>query len=74
MIFLGFNSLQAVFRRFPRPEKDYLSFSLIYNNGERSLDLVGSYSSTPSILILLENIYNSHNFECQNSVLILPTT
>lgn len=30
----------AVFRRFPRPEKDYLSFSLIYNNGERSLDLI----------------------------------
>lgn len=30
----------AVFRRFLRPEKDYLSFSLLYNNGERSLDLV----------------------------------
>ncbi|KAF5185133.1 Regulator of chromosome condensation (RCC1) family protein [Thalictrum thalictroides] len=30
----------AVFRRFPRPEKDYLSFSLLYNNGERSLDLI----------------------------------
>ncbi|KAL6522756.1 hypothetical protein OROHE_016603 [Orobanche hederae] len=29
-----------VFRRFLRPEKDYLSFSLIYNNGERSLDLI----------------------------------
>ncbi|KAF9606519.1 hypothetical protein IFM89_025892 [Coptis chinensis] len=28
----------AVFRRFPRPEKDYLSFSLLYGNGERSLD------------------------------------
>jgi hypothetical protein len=31
---------QAVFRRFLRPEKDYLSFSLIYKNGQRSLDLV----------------------------------
>ncbi|KAF9606604.1 hypothetical protein IFM89_026951 [Coptis chinensis] len=30
----------AVFRRFPRPEKDYLSFSLLYSNGERSLDLI----------------------------------
>ncbi|KAL3648773.1 hypothetical protein CASFOL_005176 [Castilleja foliolosa] len=29
-----------VFRRFLRPDKDYLSFSLIYNNGERSLDLI----------------------------------
>ncbi|GER52262.1 regulator of chromosome condensation family protein [Striga asiatica] len=29
-----------VFRRFLRPEKDYLSFSLIYNNGDRSLDLI----------------------------------
>ncbi|KAM0934716.1 putative chromatin regulator PHD family [Dioscorea sansibarensis] len=30
----------AVFRRFLRPEKDYLSFSIIYKNGERSLDLI----------------------------------
>ncbi|GMJ05470.1 hypothetical protein like AT4G14368 [Hibiscus trionum] len=30
----------AVFRRFLRPEKDYLSFSLLYNNGDRSLDLI----------------------------------
>nr|GMD75873.1 PH, RCC1 and FYVE domains-containing protein 1 [Ipomoea batatas] len=29
-----------VFKRFLRPEKDYLSFSLIYNNGDRSLDLI----------------------------------
>nr|GMD77280.1 PH, RCC1 and FYVE domains-containing protein 1 [Ipomoea batatas] len=29
-----------VFKRFFRPEKEYLSFSLIYNNGERSLDLI----------------------------------
>ncbi|KAL8171933.1 hypothetical protein V2J09_023737 [Rumex salicifolius] len=30
----------TVFRRYLRPEKDYLSFSLIYNNGKRSLDLI----------------------------------
>ncbi|XP_011029821.1 PREDICTED: uncharacterized protein LOC105129442 [Populus euphratica] len=30
----------AVFRRYLRPEKDYLSFSLLYNYGERSLDLI----------------------------------
>jgi hypothetical protein len=34
--------IQAVFRRYLRPEKDYLSFSLLYNNGERSLDLVSA--------------------------------
>ncbi|KAM0946100.1 putative chromatin regulator PHD family [Dioscorea sansibarensis] len=30
----------AVFRRFLRPEKDYLSFSLVYEGGERTLDLI----------------------------------
>ncbi|CAM9002313.1 unnamed protein product [Rhodiola kirilowii] len=30
----------AVFQRFLRPDKDYLSFSLIYNYGKRSLDLI----------------------------------
>ncbi|PKA52088.1 Ultraviolet-B receptor UVR8 [Apostasia shenzhenica] len=30
----------AVFKRYPRPEKDYLSFSILYNNGARSLDLI----------------------------------
>ncbi|GAB4861141.1 PH, RCC1 and FYVE domains-containing protein 1 [Ancistrocladus abbreviatus] len=30
----------AVFRRYLRPEKEYLSFSLVYNNGKRSLDLI----------------------------------
>lgn len=30
----------AVFQRYLRPEKEYLSFSLIYNNGKRSLDLI----------------------------------
>ncbi|KAG9153285.1 hypothetical protein Leryth_024079 [Lithospermum erythrorhizon] len=34
----------AVFKRFVRPEKEYLSFSLIYNNGDRSLDLVNLIS------------------------------
>lgn len=29
---------QAIFQRYPRPEKEYQSFSLIY--GDRSLDLV----------------------------------
>lgn len=30
----------SVFQRYLLPEKDYLSFSLIYNNGKRSLDLI----------------------------------
>nr|GMD50175.1 ultraviolet-B receptor uvr8 [Ipomoea batatas] len=30
----------SVFQRYLCPEKDYLSFSLIYNNGKRSLDLI----------------------------------
>ncbi|XP_054787918.1 PH, RCC1 and FYVE domains-containing protein 1-like [Prosopis cineraria] len=30
----------AVFQRYLSPEKDYLSFSLIYNNGKQSLDLI----------------------------------
>ncbi|XP_010533392.1 PREDICTED: uncharacterized protein LOC104809200 isoform X1 [Tarenaya hassleriana] len=30
----------AVFQRYLRPEKDYLSFSLIYNNGKQTLDLI----------------------------------
>ncbi|GLU16563.1 hypothetical protein SLE2022_329910 [Rubroshorea leprosula] len=30
----------AVFQRHLHPEKDYLSFSLAYNNGKRSLDLI----------------------------------
>ncbi|GAA0174348.1 guanyl-nucleotide exchange factor [Lithospermum erythrorhizon] len=30
----------VVFKRYLRPEKEYLSFSLIYNNGDRSLDLI----------------------------------
>ncbi|KAL7208573.1 hypothetical protein ACSBR1_030334 [Camellia fascicularis] len=30
----------VVFKRYLRPEKDYLSFSLIYNNEKRSLDLI----------------------------------
>ncbi|KAK7395009.1 hypothetical protein VNO78_15550 [Psophocarpus tetragonolobus] len=30
----------SVFRRYLQPEKDCLSFSLVYNNGERTLDLI----------------------------------
>ncbi|XP_047319627.1 PH, RCC1 and FYVE domains-containing protein 1-like isoform X2 [Impatiens glandulifera] len=30
----------AVFQRYLRPEKEYLSFSLIHSNGKRSLDLI----------------------------------
>ncbi|XP_068665315.1 PH, RCC1 and FYVE domains-containing protein 1-like [Aristolochia californica] len=30
----------AVFRKNLRPDKEYLSFSLVYSNGERSLDLI----------------------------------
>jgi hypothetical protein len=30
----------AVFQRYPRPEKEYQSFSLIHSNDERSLDLI----------------------------------
>ncbi|KAG0495372.1 hypothetical protein HPP92_000063 [Vanilla planifolia] len=29
-----------VFRRYFRPDKDYLSFSLVYGNGKRTLDLI----------------------------------
>ncbi|XP_019098139.1 PREDICTED: uncharacterized protein LOC104773203 [Camelina sativa] len=31
----------AVFQRYLRPEKDYLSFSLVYSNRKRTLDLNG---------------------------------
>ncbi|QCE12024.1 Transcription factor BREVIS RADIX [Vigna unguiculata] len=30
----------AVFRRYLQPEKNYISFSLVYNNGARTLDLI----------------------------------
>lgn len=43
---------QAVFKRFLRPDKDYLSFSLLYNNAKRSLDLVGD-----SVLGLVMKVY-----------------
>lgn len=45
--------LQPVFRRYLRPEKEYLSFSLLYNNGDRSLDLVGA--SNQLILIFFSH-------------------
>ncbi|XP_038720174.1 PH, RCC1 and FYVE domains-containing protein 1-like isoform X2 [Tripterygium wilfordii] len=35
-----FGQRTAVFQRYLHPEKDYPSFSLIYNNGKRSLDLI----------------------------------
>lgn len=35
--------IQATFQRYPRPEKEYQSFSLIYN--DRSLDLVRPLSA-----------------------------
>lgn len=35
--------LQAIFQRYPRPEKEYQSFSLLYN--DRSLDLVSTFTS-----------------------------
>ncbi|KAK1322667.1 Ultraviolet-B receptor UVR8 [Acorus calamus] len=31
---------KAVFQRYLRPEKEHLSFSIIYDNGKRSLDLI----------------------------------
>jgi hypothetical protein len=40
VIFKPLCDVQSVFQRFPLPEKDHLSFSLIYNNGKRSIDLV----------------------------------
>ena len=43
--------VQAVFERYLRPEKDYLSFSLIYNDGKRSLDLVGDKHFSLFVLI-----------------------
>lgn len=33
---------QAIFQRYPRPEKEYQSFSLLYN--DRSLDLVSIFA------------------------------
>ncbi|KAJ0976599.1 hypothetical protein J5N97_012073 [Dioscorea zingiberensis] len=36
----GHEAMKPVFQRYLRPEKDYLSFSLIYDNGKRSLDLI----------------------------------
>lgn len=43
--FLFSMSVQPVFKRFLRLEKEYLSFSLIYNIGERSLDLFSQTSN-----------------------------
>lgn len=43
-------SFQPIFQRYPRPEKEYQSFSLIYN--DRSLDLVRIAGSSQSFLLL----------------------
>lgn len=42
---------QPIFQRYPRPEKEYQSFSLIHSNEERSLDLVNA-THTPTHLLL----------------------
>lgn len=39
---------QAIFQQHPQPEKEYQSFSLLYN--DRSLDLVRDYSVIPQFL------------------------
>jgi len=44
---------QPIFQRYPRPAKEYQSFSLIYN--ERSLDLV-QISSHPFFVCFLKKI------------------
>ncbi|XP_023515480.1 PH, RCC1 and FYVE domains-containing protein 1-like isoform X1 [Cucurbita pepo subsp. pepo] len=50
----------AVFRRYLRPEKDYLSFSLLYRNGERSLDLICKDKSEAEVwLVGLKNLISS---------------
>lgn len=58
------NLLQAVFQRYLRPEKDYLSFSLPYNNGKRSLDLVSGGSSKLFVFTLFPIfIYNNNIYD-----------
>lgn len=50
----------AVFRRYLRPEKDYLSFSLLYRNGERSLDLICKDKSEAEVWFVgLKNLISS---------------
>ncbi|XP_023537042.1 PH, RCC1 and FYVE domains-containing protein 1-like isoform X1 [Cucurbita pepo subsp. pepo] len=50
----------AVFRRYLRPEKEYLSFSLLYRNGERSLDLICKDKGEAEVwLVGLKNLISS---------------
>lgn len=61
---LNFNFFfQPIFQRYPRPAKEYQSFSLIYN--ERSLDLV-QISSHPVFVCFLKE--NSHRCSLEKSV------
>lgn len=59
---------QAVFQRYLRPEKDYVSFSLIYNNGKRSLDLVSDslcdsmYNYNIILFFVIFCIFHFNNF------------
>ncbi|KAJ3678505.1 hypothetical protein LUZ60_002308 [Juncus effusus] len=57
----------AVFQRYPRPERDYLSFSIIYRNGQRTLDLDGgdSVRNTTKIFTTNKSI-KSDNEQNQN--------
>jgi hypothetical protein len=53
VIFKPLYDVQPVFQRFPLREKDHLSFSLIYNNGKRSLDLVSFLHFNITIILSL---------------------
>lgn len=64
--------LQAVFQRYLRPEKDYLSFSLIYNNGKRSLDLVSGGSLNSICNYIVSNSYFYNNI-INDNLLLLPS-
>ncbi|KAF8119080.1 hypothetical protein N665_0001s0134 [Sinapis alba] len=59
----------AVFRRYLRPEKDYLSFSLIYHNGDRSLDLICKDKAETEVWFtgLKALIRKNHNKQARSS-------
>ncbi|CAM6104930.1 unnamed protein product [Calypogeia fissa] len=42
----------AIFQRYPRPQKEYESFSLLYNNEDRSLDLICKDKDEAEVWIL----------------------
>ncbi|CDY49416.1 BnaCnng17260D [Brassica napus] len=60
----------AVFRRYLRPEKDYLSFSLIYHNGDRSLDLICKDKAETEVWFtgLKSLIRKNHNKQARSEV------